>query len=164
MKLKNIVGVILPDADRETAFNLNREHGLRLTVNERKEHARWLHVHYPALSEREIARRTGIDHVTVNKAFRQGGGENHQSGGYSYGNNLLLSAMRVNAAKTLLRYTKKLWITRGLRANFDRERAVNELAAALREQSELSPDYKLYLQVLKAIVDLATSKATIKSH
>ena len=164
MKLKTIVGFILPNADRETAFNLNREHGLRLTINDRKEHACWLHEHYPALSGREIARRTGLDHATVNKALTQGDGENHQLNGISSSNVIPLSISRASAARAILRYMEKLWITRGLRANFDRERAVSELAEALREQSELSPDYKLYLQVLKAVVNLATAKAANKSH
>lgn len=65
-----------PDA---VAANLN--HGLPLSLDDRKAFARWLAGTDPGLSYRELGRRSGLNHETVRRALEadeSDGGENRQ--------------------------------------------------------------------------------------
>ncbi len=58
-----------PTAGYPEGFAANLHHGLPLTLAERKAFARWLHDAEPALSLRELGRRSGLNHETVKHAL-----------------------------------------------------------------------------------------------
>ncbi len=162
LKLKAISAIVLPEASFETAFNLNREHGLHLTTLDRRQQALRLHKRYPNLSERELARRAGLDHATVGRLLRQGGEIHHPKEAREDGD-LSLPIARARAARRLLHLVSRLSRTRGIRATFNETRAIQELATAIRQQVKQNPDFQYSLKLLKAIVDAATSVSTTTS-
>lgn len=60
---------IIAAGDFEDAFADNLRNGLRLTAEDRREHAYRLAEKYPDMSGREIARRCGVSHTTVQRWF-----------------------------------------------------------------------------------------------
>jgi len=60
--------VIYPDQGADLfamAFAFNIKHGRPLTLRDRKTYAAWLVQRHPELADREIGRRTGLNHETV---------------------------------------------------------------------------------------------------
>lgn len=85
-QLQTIRCTVLPDAGYEEAFAANLKHGLPLSMQDRKEYARWLHEHYPQMSTREIAHKAGLSQSTVSQltsrlitSNRTGGDEAYQA-------------------------------------------------------------------------------------
>ena len=58
-----------PTAGYPEGFAANLNHGLPLSLNERKDFACWLHDVEPDLSLRELGRRSGLNHETVKRAL-----------------------------------------------------------------------------------------------
>jgi len=58
-----------PEAGYPEGFAANLNHGLPLSLNERKAFACWLHDAEPELSLRELGRRSGLNHATVKRAL-----------------------------------------------------------------------------------------------
>ena len=63
--------IVLPDGGYVESFGLNADHPLSLSINDRKAFARFLRENYPALSNREIARRAGMARRTVDGLFKR---------------------------------------------------------------------------------------------
>lgn len=75
LKLTSLTAVVFEGDDsaaRETAFEHNKAHGLPLTLADRKAHARWLHEHYPELSNRTLGVKCGLSHTTIKAALDSG--------------------------------------------------------------------------------------------
>ncbi len=80
--LDRIGCVVVEGAGYREAFEANLSHGLPLSIEDRKEYARWLHhdgvTSGQSVSYREIGRRTGLSDKTVKTAI-EGDAENPQS-------------------------------------------------------------------------------------
>lgn len=139
---------------REEAFRLNASHGLHLTTKDRKEHARWLHDQFPELPAREIARRCGLAPNTVIAALSEPDSlPGEQAGGAS-----APGPSREKIARRFLGFIGKLWDTRGVLARFSEDRAISEIATALREQAAEDEEAAAALRRLRAVVNAATAK------
>ena len=69
--LKALPCIVDPTAGYPEGFAANLHHGLALTLADRKAFACWLHEEEPALSYRELGRRSGLHHETVKRALEQ---------------------------------------------------------------------------------------------
>ena len=65
--------IIDASAGYAEGFAANLHHGLVLTLADRKAFACWLHEEEPALSYRELGRRSGLHHETVKRALEEDG-------------------------------------------------------------------------------------------
>ncbi|MGB3306366.1 MAG: ParB N-terminal domain-containing protein [Thermomicrobiales bacterium] len=70
--LETLVCTVEPGAGYPEAFAANMAHGLTLTIDERKDFARWLADQESGLSYRELGRRSGLNHETVKRALTEG--------------------------------------------------------------------------------------------
>lgn len=160
LEVGTINSVVLPRGDREIAFALNLKHGLHLTVKDRKEHARYLHEEHPDMSEREIARRTHLDHGTVSKAIMESDGENRQPEEDTLADQIAaVCRERRGAVRSIFNAVNRLWKSAGLGDEYGNESSIKELAAGLRADTESKPEFNLALVRLKALVDMATRPA-----
>lgn len=85
--LKELDCEVRPVAGYSEAFQANLKHGLPLSIEDRKAHARWLYEYERKdgnrLSYREIGRRCGLSDKTVKAAIEGKGAENPQSDSYT---------------------------------------------------------------------------------
>lgn len=84
LNLASLPCVVVPGAGYPEADASNLNHGMPLSMADRKEAARWWAHEALGLSFREIGRRCGLNHETANKAIEAGdatapAGENRQS-------------------------------------------------------------------------------------
>ncbi len=63
--LPDVACRVVPGAGYEVAFLLNRAHGKMLTLEDKREYARWMRRENPVMSVMEISRRTGLHRNTV---------------------------------------------------------------------------------------------------
>lgn len=69
--MKTLKCIVLPtDAGYQEAFKANRDHGLPLSVQDRKVFACWLHEQQPGWSLRKIGQECGLNHETVRRALQ----------------------------------------------------------------------------------------------
>lgn len=69
--LQSILCIVDPQAGYPEAVAANLRHGLPLSLEDRKEAARWWHEQVPGLSYREIGRRVGLSDKTVKAALHE---------------------------------------------------------------------------------------------
>lgn len=69
LSLVSLTCRIDPNAGYPEGFAANLNHGLPLSLNERKAFACWLRDAEPGLSLRELGRRSGLNHETVKRAL-----------------------------------------------------------------------------------------------
>lgn len=80
-QLQTVRCTVIPDAGYEEAFAANLKHGLPLSMQDRKEYAKWLGEHSPEMSTREIAHKAGLSQSTVSQITSRLIADNRTSSG-----------------------------------------------------------------------------------
>ncbi len=140
---------VVSEPDYERAVQANLDHGLPLSIEDRKAYACWLAEQEPGLSLREIARRARLSHNTVKRALEEGG-QNDQR------DTARLTPER--AAAQLLRGFARLWDARSLLSRLSEDRAVRELAHALARAAEADPAARHLLDRMARVLAVATAQ------